>query len=65
MIKVSARLSGRNGRNVREVLSQAVLPLGGEVGGHHNAAGCLISKEKESLFLTELQKVLDVEMVKV
>ncbi len=57
-IKVSARIAGRNGRNVREVLHRVVVPLGGEVGGHPHAAGCLISREQESVFLDELQKVL-------
>jgi len=64
-IKVSARIAGREGRNVREVLNKVVVPLGGEVGGHPNAAGCLISKEKESLFIQELQKTLEIELVKV
>ncbi len=64
-IKVSARLAGREGRNVREVLNQVVVPLGGEVGGHPNAAGCLISKDQESLFIQELQKTLELELVKV
>lgn len=64
-IKVSARLAGRNGRNVREVLNQVVVPLGGEVGGHPQAAGCLISKEKEAQFINELRRVLEVEVVKV
>lgn len=41
-IKVSARLAGRQGVNVREVLHKVVLPMGGEVGGHPAAAGCLI-----------------------
>src|SRR3989339_680876 len=61
-IKVSARLAGKQGRNVREVLNQIVVPLGGEVGGHPNAAGCLISKEHESHFIAELRKVLDIEL---
>jgi len=64
-IKVSARIAGREGRNVREILTQAIAPLGGEVGGHPNAAGCLISKEKESPFIEELKKVLEIEVVKV
>lgn len=64
-IKVSARLAGRKGRNVREVLHKAVVPLGGEVGGHPAAAGCLIPREKESLFIEELKKILDVEITKV
>ncbi len=64
-IKVSARLAGRQGRNVREVLNQVAVPLGGEVGGHPNAAGCLIAKDKELEFIEKLQKVLEVEVVKV
>lgn len=64
-IKVSARISGREGRNVREVLSRVVVPLGGEVGGHPNAAGCLIEKSKENQFIQELKKILDIELVKV
>ena len=60
-IKVSARLSGRKGRNVREVLNQVVVPLGGEVGGHPNAAGCLISREHEAIFIDELRKTLDAQ----
>lgn len=64
-IKVSARITGRKGRNVRNVLNQAVVPLGGEVGGHPKAAGCLISKEKEKDFIQELRKVLDIETITV
>jgi single-stranded-DNA-specific exonuclease len=64
-IKVSARLAGREGRNVRDVLNKVVVPMGGEVGGHPKAAGCLISKDKESLFIQELQKTLELELVKV
>lgn len=59
-IKVSARMTGREGRNVRDVLNKVVVPLGGEVGGHPNAAGCLISKENELVFISELQKTLEV-----
>ncbi len=64
-IKISARLAGRKGRNVREMLAKVVVPLAGEVGGHHNAAGGLISREKESLFIEEVKKVLDTELIKV
>ena len=61
-IKVSARIAGREGKNVREVLNKVVAPMGGEVGGHPNAAGCLISKDKELLFIAELQKTLEIEV---
>jgi len=64
-IKVSARVAGREGRNVREVLSRVVVPLGGEVGGHAQAAGCLISRDKEEQFIAELKKVLEIELVRV
>lgn len=64
-IKVSARMVGREGKNVRDVLNQVVVPLGGEVGGHPNAAGCLISKEKEQVFIEELKKVLELDLLKV
>lgn len=64
-IKASARIVGKEGKNLREVLNKVVVQLGGEVGGHPNAAGCLISKDKESLFIEELKKVLEVEMVKI
>ena len=64
-IKVSARMVGKEGRNVREVLNKVVIPLGGEVGGHPGAAGCLISKENEAIFIEELRKTLDIELVKI
>ncbi len=64
-IKVSARIVGKEGRNVREILNKAVINLGGEVGGHPNAAGCLILKEKEELFIEELKKALEPELIKV
>lgn len=64
-IKVSARLAGREGANVREVLSKVMVSFGGEVGGHPNAAGCLIDKTHEERFIQELQKVLEIEAIKV
>ncbi len=64
-IKVSTRSVGRTGRNVREVLHSVVSQIGGEVGGHKFAAGCLIDHEKENDFIKLLEKSLEVEMVKV
>jgi len=64
-IKVSTRLAGREGRNVREMLTKVVLPLGGEVGGHPAAAGCIIEKDQEQEFIEELKKVLELETIKV
>jgi len=64
-IKVSARIAGRNGRNVREILEAVTNKIGGECGGHAQAAGCYISKEKEEIFINCITKVLDVEVVKI
>src|SRR3989338_4158681 len=63
-IKVSARITGKEGRNVREVLNKVVVPIGGEVGGHPNAAGCLISKEHEDIFMEGLKKALEAELIR-
>jgi len=64
-IKVSARVAGRKGRNVREILEQVTSKIGGETGGHHLAAGCMIPKESEQLFIDYLRKILDIETIKV
>ncbi len=64
-IKVSSRIVGRNTRNVREILSSVVGKTGGEVGGHNNAAGCIISQNKEKEFLELLKKNLELEMIKI
>jgi len=64
-IKVSSRNVGENGRNVREILSDIVNKIGGEVGGHKFAAGCLISIEKEQEFINALKENLEIELVKV
>jgi RecJ-like exonuclease len=71
-IKVSARIVGREGRNLKEVLEKTIITFKtqnpettAEVGGHHFAAGCLIEKEKESLFIEALKKELEIEIVKV
>ncbi|MEK6820546.1 MAG: DHHA1 domain-containing protein, partial [Nanoarchaeota archaeon] len=64
-IKVSARIVGRKGRNVREILESAAEKVGGEAGGHHYAAGCLFSRKKEKEFLEILTKSLELEVVKV
>jgi len=71
-IKVSARIVGHEGRNLKEVLEKTVTTFKGanpetiaEVGGHHFAAGCLIEKDKENSFIETLKKELEVEIVKV
>jgi RecJ-like exonuclease len=66
-IKVSARIAGRDGKNLKEVLERTInlTQLQAEVGGHHLAAGCLINKQDEQRFLDELRKTLEIEIVKI
>ncbi|MDO8517658.1 MAG: DHH family phosphoesterase [Nanoarchaeota archaeon] len=63
-IKVSARTVGK-GRNLKEILEKTVMNFEAEVGGHHNAAGCLIKKEYEKEFIDSLRKNLEIEVVKI
>ncbi len=64
-IKVSARSVGKSGRNIREILSSVIEKIGGEVGGHEFAAGCMLKQEKEKEFLDCLKKSLEIELVKI
>lgn len=71
-IKISARIVGHEGRNLREVLEKTVITFKGknpetitEIGGHHFAAGCLIEKEKETSFIEILKRELEIEVVKI
>ena len=67
-IKVSARLCGKNPkstRNLKELMDSISELLGGESGGHKNAAGCLIDKKDEDRFIELVKKKLEYEMIKV
>ncbi|MCK5449744.1 DHH family phosphoesterase [Candidatus Pacearchaeota archaeon] len=71
-IKVSARIVGQEGRNLKEMLEKTVTIFKdenpqtiAEVGGHHFAAGCLVEKGKESEFIEALKKTLEVELIKI
>lgn len=64
-IKVSARSVGKNGRNIRKILASVIEKIGGEVGGHKFAAGCMVKQEKEKEFLDSLKKNLEIELVKI
>lgn len=65
-VKVSARICGREGRNVREVLETATRELPGvECGGHPMAAGCLLKKGSEQIFMDNLSKAMELEVVKI
>lgn len=62
-VKVSARVVGKSDYNLREILGSVIDVIGGEVGGHKNAAGCVILQEKEKEFLEMLEKnFLNVEV---
>jgi single-stranded-DNA-specific exonuclease len=63
-IKVSARVAKDNGRNVHDLLLRIVDVIGGEVGGHENAAGCNILRENEDKFIELLKQNLEFEMIK-
>mgnify|MGYP001566951727 CR=1 FL=1 len=64
-IKISARSVGKAERNIREVLTSVINQIGGEVGGHEFAAGCMIKQEKEKEFIEALKKNLEIELVKI
>jgi single-stranded-DNA-specific exonuclease len=64
-IKVSSRSVGKNGKNVREILTSVIEKIGGEVGGHESAAGCMFKQDKEKEFLDYLKKSLEIELVKI
>jgi len=80
-IKISARVvRGRKGYNsdngdnseggdidvnLEHVLRSVISVIGGEVGGHMNAAGCLISRKKESEFIELLKRSMDTEQIRI
>lgn len=64
-IKVSARIAGRNGRNLRDLIASTVNEIGGEAGGHALAAGGLIKREDEARFIELLQQKLEINTIKV
>lgn len=65
-IKVSARIAGRKGKNLKEMLEKTItlIDLDAEVGGHQKAAGCLIKKEDEQRFINELKRNLEINLAK-
>ncbi len=65
-IKVSARIAGRNSAiNLQRLLDSAISSTGGESGGHARAAGCVIPKEKEDLFIEALIKEIEAEQIRI
>ncbi|MEM0465450.1 MAG: DHH family phosphoesterase [Candidatus Pacearchaeota archaeon] len=67
-IKVSARLCGKyskDSRNLRELMDSITSIIGGESGGHKEAAGCIINKKDEERFIELIKKQLEIEIIKV
>lgn len=64
-VKVSLRLVGKNGRNVKHLVERAVATIDGEFGGHYCAAGCTIPKNKEQEFLQNLRNNLEIQTIKI
>jgi single-stranded-DNA-specific exonuclease len=64
-IKISGRNVGNSGRNIREILSKAVTDLDAEVGGHEFAAGCMIFQKDQEKFISNLNKQLEIEVIKI
>jgi len=67
-IKVSTRIAGRNSksnRNLKELVDSIIQTIGGESGGHYNAAGCIIRKEDENKFIDLIRRKLEFELIKV
>ncbi len=60
--KVSFRLAGEKmvkaDFNLMELLTAIAATVGGQAGGHHEAAGAIIKTEKEDEFITEARRYL-------
>lgn len=66
-IKVSARISGKNinSANLYKILNPVARIVGGEAGGHANAAGAIIPIQKEQEFISLLEQALKIEEIKI
>ena len=70
--KVTARIAGRTGRDVKEMLEKALQNFKesnpdtkADVGGNKYAAGCFIESVHEDQFVDNLKQVLEVEEIKI
>ena len=70
--KITARISGRVGRNVKEMFEKTLQNFRethpetkADVGGNKYAAGCFIESIHEPAFIENLQKVLEIEEIKI
>lgn len=56
--KISLRAAGNNGNDLMEIIKKITEKVGGEAGGHKDAAGAIIKTEKEEEFIKEAIEVL-------
>jgi RecJ-like exonuclease len=64
-VKVSLRLVGDSGRNVKKIIERSMINIKGEWGGHHKAAGCVIMKNDRQEFINNLKSNLELEIIKI
>lgn len=67
-IKISTRITGRktkSNRNLKELVDSVIQAIGGESGGHCNAAGCTINRKDEEKFIELIKRKLEFEVIKV
>jgi RecJ-like exonuclease len=65
-IKISSRISGRDSPvNLTELLKHIVDETGGDIGGHQKAAGAIIPREKENLFLELIERELKMNEISI
>jgi len=71
-IKISARIVGKSGRDIREVIEKTVTMFRTEnpnteveFKGNQISASCRIQKEDETKFLETLKKNLEIEIIKI
>ena len=65
-IKISTRISGhKDCINLSDLLKHIIKETGGDVGGHKQAAGALIPREKENLFLELIERELKMNEISI
>jgi RecJ-like exonuclease len=64
MIKISARKQSGDNINLREILVNVAKDLGGEAGGHKDAAGAYIPVWKENEFIEKVNRLIGVKNAK-
>lgn len=56
--KVSLRIAGRSDSDLRDIIKKIVGQVGGEAGGHRNAAGAIIKTDDEKAFINASKRIL-------